>query len=208
MGELTLIPARRGKGAFVGNGGSIRLINSFGYQVVDVWAFNQHDLKEFMSMEHCRVSLMSLVPKVGESLVTNKRRPILTLIEDLTDGVHDMLFAACDCYRYESLGCKEYHDNCADNLGSVFKELNLDLPELPCPFNAFQNSLPADGSKIIFKPSVAAPGQYITLRAEMDALVVFSCCPQDLVPVNGPGGGEPRGAHFQIVSTSDRGKEQ
>jgi uncharacterized protein YcgI (DUF1989 family) len=199
MGEPTLIPARRGKGAFVERGRGVKLINTFGYQVVDVWAFNSHDLHEYMSMEHCRASLMSLAPKVGESLVTNKRRPILTLVEDVTEGVHDMLFAACDRYRYEMLGCKEYHDNCTDNLGSVFAELKLELPEVPCPFNAFQNSVPADGSKITFKPPVAAPGQYISLRAEMDLLIVFSCCPQDLVPVNGPGGGEPRGAHFQIL---------
>jgi uncharacterized protein len=199
MGELTSIPARRGKGAFVERDRSIKLINTFGYQVVDVWAFNRHDLREVMSMEHCRASLMSLVPKVGESLVTNKRRPILTLVEDVTEGVHDMLFAACDRYRYEALGCKEYHDNCTDNLISIFTELQLKLPEVPCPFNAFQNSVPTVGSRITFKPPVAAPGQHITLRAEMDLLVVFSCCPQDLVPVNGPGGGEPRGAHFQIL---------
>jgi uncharacterized protein len=200
MGEHTLIPARRSKGAFVDRGGIIKLINTYGYQVVDVWAFNRYDLHEFMSMEHCRASLMALFPKVGQSLVTNKRRPILTLTEDVTDGVHDMLYAACDRYRYESLGCKEYHDNCTDNLSSTFKELKLELPEVPCPFNAFQNSVPVGASgKIEFHPPVAKPGQHITLRAEMDLLIVFSCCPQDLVPVNGPGGGKPRGAHFQIM---------
>ncbi|HLI11671.1 MAG TPA: urea carboxylase-associated family protein [Alphaproteobacteria bacterium] len=200
MDEPTLIPARRGKGAFVDRGRNVKLINTYGYQVVDTWAFNKHDLSEFMSMEHCRSALMSLTPKVGESLVTNKRRPILTLVEDTTDGVHDMLFAACDRYRYELLGCKEYHDNCTDNLATVFKELSLTLPETPCPFNAFQNSVPEGTTgKIKFLPPVAKPGQYIVLRAEMDLLIAFSCCPQDLVPVNGPAGGEPRGAHFEIL---------
>lgn len=199
MNEPVLIPARRGKGAFVERGATIKLINTFGYQVVDVWAFNRHDLREFMSMEHCRTALMSLAIKVGDALVTNKRRPILTLTEDLTGGVHDMLFSACDRYRYEGLGCKEYHDNCTDNLAAVFKEIQLDLPEVPSPFNAFQNSYPSGESrKIEFQPPVAAPGQYISLRAEMDLVIVFSCCPQDIVPVNGPGGGDPRGAHFQI----------
>jgi hypothetical protein len=27
----------------------------------------------------------------------------------------------------------------------------------------------------------------VTLRAEMDAIVVLSACPQDLDPINGPG---------------------
>ena len=200
MNEPILIPARRGNGAFVDRGRSIKLINTYGYQVVDVWAFNKDDLQEFMSMEHCRVSLMSLFPKAGQCLVTNKRRPILTLTEDATDGVHDMLYAACDRYRYEQLGCKEYHDNCTDNLAAIFKQMRLELPEVPCPFNAFQNSIPVGASgKIEFHPPVAGPGQHIMLRAEMDLLIAFSCCPQDLVPVNGPGGGEPRGAHFQVM---------
>lgn len=34
-------------------------------------------------------------------LCTNKRRPILTLLED-TCGVHDTLIAACDIYRYQA----------------------------------------------------------------------------------------------------------
>jgi len=32
---------------------------------------------------------------------------------------------------------------------------------------------------------VSKAGDYVVLRAEMDAFVVMSACPQDLVPVNG-----------------------
>src|SRR5438105_10448182 len=51
---------------------------------------------EFMSMEHARVAMGRILPKVGDTLVTNRRRPILTLIEDTSGGVHDTLLAACD----------------------------------------------------------------------------------------------------------------
>lgn len=50
-------------------------------------------------MEHTRPSIRRLVPCVGDSLLTNQRRPILTVLED-TCGVHDTLMAACDVYRY------------------------------------------------------------------------------------------------------------
>ena len=52
-------------------------------------------------------------------MVTNRRRPILKIMEDTAPGTHDTLLAACDryCYRYELLGCKEYHRNCADTTG-------------------------------------------------------------------------------------------
>jgi len=197
MGELIVIPARRGKGSIVNKGQIIKLINTHGGQVVDTWAFNRSDLREFLSVEHCRPVVGGLMVKVGHSLVTNKRRPILTLVEDTSPGIHDMLYAACDRYRYEMLGCQEYHDNCTDNLASVFREMGLQQPETPCPLNIFQNSVPDPVTGVInLAPSVAAPGDYVTLRAEMDLLIVFSCCPMDITPVNGL---MPREAHFQII---------
>jgi len=200
MNGLVTIPARHGKAAVAKAGQMIRLINTHGYQIVDTWAFNAHDVNEFMSMEHCRVALNSLRPKVGQSLVTNKRRPIITLIEDTTTGVHDMLLAACDRYRYQLLGCIDHHDNCSDNLVAALRELDIEPPEIPCPFNIFQNT-PVDpvSNEIRFLPSVAKPGQYVRLRADMDLVIAFSACPQDLTPVNGPSGGKPMEAHFEIL---------
>jgi len=200
MATLITIPARHGKASFVNNGQMIRVINTHGYQIVDTWAFNRQDMKEFMSMEHCRVSLKSLRPKVGQSLVTNKRRPILTVLEDTTAGVHDMLLAACDRYRYEELGCKEHHDNCTDNLAAALNELGLEPLETPCPFNLFQNTPPDPVTgEIQFLPPVAKPGQYVTLRAEMGLVIAFSACPQDMIPVNGPRGGKPTEAQFELL---------
>ena len=43
---------------------------------------------------------------VGDVFVTNQRRPILTLLEDTSPGVHDTLMSACDRYRYDLLGCE------------------------------------------------------------------------------------------------------
>jgi uncharacterized protein YcgI (DUF1989 family) len=36
----------------------------------------------------------------------------------------------------------------------------------------------------------------VTLRAELDVLVVLSACPQDLAPTNGPG---PADAHYELT---------
>ena len=46
-----VIPARRGKAAFVRRGQTLTVINTHGEQVVDTWAFYRNDLTEFMSME-------------------------------------------------------------------------------------------------------------------------------------------------------------
>ena len=56
-------------------------------------------------MEHSRAGMLHLIPHVGDTLLTNRRRPILTLLEDTAGNVHDTLMAACDRWRYEGLGC-------------------------------------------------------------------------------------------------------
>ena len=196
--SLIAIPARRGKASLVARGQSVRVINTHGQQVVDTWAFRRGDLTEFMSMEHSRTSLGRIIPAVGQSMVTNRRRPILTLVGDTSGGIHDTLLAACDRYRYELLGCEEYHDNCTDNLAAALAELGLTPPETPSPWNLFMNIPVAPDGSVGFEPPVSRPGDHLTLRAEMDCVVVFSACPQDIVPINGVDC-VPTEAHFQVI---------
>jgi len=151
-----------------------------------------------MSMEHSRVALERIIPGIGDALVTNRRRPILTLVEDTSGGVHDTLFAACDRWRYEVLGCKEYHDNCSDNLAAGLAGLGLTPPETPAPLNLFMNIPVVDGNRVEVRPPVSTPGSYVTLRAEMDCIAAFSACPQDMVPVNGLEM-RPTEAHVEIL---------
>ncbi|HEU0215463.1 MAG TPA: urea carboxylase-associated family protein [Stellaceae bacterium] len=191
------IPARRGKAAHLARGQSVRIVNTTGQQVVDTWAFNAADLGEFMSMEHSRVAIGHIIPTVGDTLVTNRRRPVLTLVEDNSGGIHDTLFAACDRWRYELLGCTGYHDNCTDNLAAALAELGLAAPTTPAPLNLFMNIPVIDGNRVEVRPPVSTPGSHVVLRAEMDCVVAFSACPQDMVPVNGLAM-RPTHAHFAI----------
>jgi hypothetical protein len=192
------IPARKGKAVRLRKGQRIKVINTKGQQVVDTWAFNSEGMHEFMSMEHSRVAIGRIIPAVGDALVTNRRRPILALVEDTSGGVHDTLFAACDRWRYEMLGCTEYHDNCTDNLAAGLTELGLSSPETPAPLNLFMNIPVVDGNRVEVRPPVSTPGSYVTLRAEMDCIVAFSACPQDMLPVNGLDM-RPTEAHFEIL---------
>jgi uncharacterized protein YcgI (DUF1989 family) len=41
------------------------------------------------------------------------------------------------------------------------------------------------------------PGGYVRLRAEMDIVIAFSACPQDILPINGKAG-RPVEAHFTV----------
>ena len=176
-----------------------------GPQVADTWAFALPELDEFLSTEHTRSCLDRLAPRIGEAFYSNRRRPILTMVEDTSPGCHDLLMSACDVGRYTLLGHRGYHANCIDNLGAALKELGLQARELPSPVNVFENvTIGTDGTLHIEPPRVR-PGESLTLRAEMDLVLVVSACPMDIVLTNGsdrrpkpidvsvmPGGESPR----------------
>ncbi len=196
--QSLVIPARRGKAAFVNQGQTVTVVNTHGAQVVDTWAFTRANLGEFMSMEHTRAGLCRMIPAVGDALLTNHRRPILTLQKDTSGGIHDTLMAACDVFRYQSLGCTEYHDNCTDNLAQGLRDLGLTVPETPSPLNLFMNIPWTAAGTLSFEPPVSTPGSYVVLRAEVDLVIAFSACPQDILPINGVDR-KPTEAHFAIT---------
>jgi uncharacterized protein YcgI (DUF1989 family) len=76
--QMVTIPAPSGKAARVQQGQKITVVNTHGSQV--------EDTAEWMSMEHSRAYYMKLRPEVGDTLVTNGRRPILSLVEDTSGG--------------------------------------------------------------------------------------------------------------------------
>ena len=199
--DLVTIPAGHGKAARLAAGQKIKLVNSHGTQVVDCWAFNAYDLAEYMSMESSRVWNLRLNPKLGDVFVTTQRRPILTLVEDTTPGIHDTFCAACDRYRYALLGVEGYHRNCQDNMFEGMAELGVTPPfPIPASWNIFMN-IPVLEDRVSFdvRPTQCKPGDYIVIRAEMDCYVAFSACPQDILPIHGEGGAPPRDCHFQAL---------
>ncbi|WP_300033862.1 urea carboxylase-associated family protein [uncultured Roseobacter sp.] len=186
-GRLYTLPARCGIALRLRAGQQLRILNPSGHQVCDFWAFAAEDLSEHLSMAHLHTSLGSVFPRPGDALVSGLRRPLMTLTEDSSPGVHDTVVASCDPARYRDLGCAGYHDNCADNLRMALAAIGLQAPRVPAPFNIWMNvPIGADGS-VHFAPPVSAPGDHVTLRAETPVIAVMSACPQDMTPVNGAG---------------------
>lgn len=172
---------------------------------------------EFMSMAHCRAKLLKLIPSVGDVLVSQKRAPLVKLIEDTSPGVHDTLIAACDRWRYSELGVETYHESCTDNCwdalgalasglgdseeGEILQGLSVRMGgRVPDPFNLFMNipvTQEGDGAKrgISFEAPLTNPGDYVVLEALRDVVVVMSACPQGVIDINGK---EPVDAHFEV----------
>jgi uncharacterized protein YcgI (DUF1989 family) len=112
---MPIIKGGEGAAFRLKQGEQARITNTHGSQVVDVFAHNASDLAESLSIQHSRNVWYRLQPCQGDQLWTQLRRPILTLVEDTSPGVHDTLFPCCDATRYNQLGVKGYHRNCADN---------------------------------------------------------------------------------------------
>lgn len=179
------IPAGSGKAVRLQAGQAVKLVNTHGSQVVDTWCLSQADLSEHLSVEHTRRMLMRLFPKVGDSLYSNRRNPLLSLEQDTAACKHDMLLACCDPWLYRHYGCPPGHANCHDNCQSALAELNVEGHAVPNPVNLWMNIPVIENERIAVDPPVSRPGDYVVLRALCDVIVIFSACPMDITPING-----------------------
>jgi uncharacterized protein YcgI (DUF1989 family) len=186
IAETLHVPAREGRAARVDAGDRFRIIDVEGGQVADTWAFVAGDPGEYHSAQHTRAVVDRLFPRPGEQFVTNRRRPILTLEEDNSPGIHDMLIAACDPARYEGLGVQGRHASCEENLHRALGALGVQpIPRFaPQPINLFMNTPARADGTIEWLPAETQAGDHVVLRAELDLIVAVSACPQDIVGIN------------------------
>ena len=197
------VPPRCGVAVRVTAGLSIRVINTHGTQVCDFWALCDGSLHEFLSMAHCHTETGGIMPSVGDVMVSNRRRPMLTILSDDSPGVHDTVIASCDWPRYQVLGCTEYHDNCADNFRMALMAIGEAAVHVPDPFNLWMNIPVSPQGRISWEAPVSSAGHSIVMRAETDIITIMSACPQDLTPVNGDGLA-PTELHFRIEGQPER----
>ena len=76
------IPGGHGWAVPLAAGNAVRLVNTFGSQVVDTWALAHHDTSEYLSVEHTRRMIASLFPKQGDIFHSNRRSKMLCLEKD------------------------------------------------------------------------------------------------------------------------------
>jgi uncharacterized protein YcgI (DUF1989 family) len=180
-----VLKATRGAAVKLCKGEAISIINLHGNQVVDAWAINLTDPSECIALEHTRSINSQIFFDTGMTLVSNLRRPMLTMIEDTTPGRHDTLLCPCNAAIYQELGCTEYHRNCTDNFHEALAEHGVKCTYTPASLNLFMNVPVAEDGSVQRVPPHSKAGDHVTLRAEMDLMVVMSACPQDITLVNG-----------------------
>ena len=181
------MPGGEGRAVLVRAGQIARVTDVMGGQVGDLFAVSEADPGEYASAGHTRPAIRKLFPRPGDPVLTNRRRPILTVREDTSPGRHDMLYAACDPARYASLGAAPGHRSCAGNLVEALGAYNTALVTVPQPLNVFMDVAPERDGTLVSHPASSRAGDFIEFRAELDCLVVLSSCPMDIVPISAGG---------------------
>jgi uncharacterized protein YcgI (DUF1989 family) len=175
-----VVPAREGRAVRVGKGQMIRIATPKGAQAADFFAYNAASPAEWLSANHTWVTTFNVKPRQGDVLISRFRRPMLKFVRDGAAGVHDMMIAACDQFRYEFFGHKGPHASCSENLCVAMRREGHQVDVIPQPVNFFTHTkVEADGS-FTSPPNPVPPGAFVELEALMDLICVVSSCPFDL----------------------------
>ena len=170
----------------VAQGESLVLVDLEGQQAIDFLCYNAGDPAERYHAPNTIKLQGNIYLGRGSVLQSVRARPMMTVVED-TCGGHDTIFGCCsfelDDVRYGARNPRA----CQQNFESELARHGLGAAAVVPNINFFMRvPVSADGSAAI-DDGWSKPGDHVTLRAEMDVLVVISNCPEALNPATGDG---------------------
>lgn len=188
--SVIIVPAREGRAFRVEKGQQFKVITPKGSQPCDFFAFSVEDIGEWLHPNITWTFTRHTKPMQGDVFLSRFRRPMIDFVEDGASGIHDMMIAACDQFRYEQLGFSGNHENCADNLCNAMRREGYNVDVIPQPVNLFTNTKVDEmGTFLSVADPQVKPGGYVLFEAKMDLICTASACPYDLAredwPVNG-----------------------
>jgi len=188
--ETIIAPSQEGRSFRVKKGQQFKVITPKGSQPCDFFAFNAENVQEWLHANITWTWTRHTKPMQGDTFLSRFRRPMIDFVEDGADGIHDMMIAACDQFRYEQLDFSGNHSNCADNLCNAMRRAGYNIDVIPQPVNLFTNTrVDENGTFLSVADPQVKPGGYVLFEAKMDLICAVSACPYDLArddwPVNG-----------------------
>jgi uncharacterized protein YcgI (DUF1989 family) len=178
------VPGYEGRAVRLEQGNTFRVIDVEGCQIADMFVINADDHSEFFSPALTKQVIFRSVAQPGNYIYSNRRRPMLSFVDDTSPGPHDMSFAPCDPGFYIDLGGDALHPNCRDNFHKATAALDIKIDPPPDPFNLFQNTVATADGDFDVGATLSKAGDYVEFKAEMDVVVVITACSADL-PVEG-----------------------
>ena len=180
--ETTIVPPKEGRAFHVARGRRIRITTPKGHQAADFFAYNAASIAEWLSPPHTWIASCSITPRPGDVFLSRFRRPMLKMLEDGAEGIHDMLLPACDQFRYEFFGYEGPHPSCSDNLMTAMRREGHEIIVIPQPVNFFTNTNVDPKGRLVAPQNIVKPGAHVELEALIDTICVVSSCPFDITP--------------------------
>lgn len=180
-----VIPARHPWSHVVMQGQILRIEDLGGNQAVDFLVYNADDTSERYSAQDTIAAQGNIYLTTGSKLLTNDGRPIMTILYD-TCGRHDTSGGACSCESNSvRFGLdKKYQHACVENFLTALAPYGMGKRDMVSNINFFMNVPISEDGTLEIVDGISAPGSTVDLRAEMNALVAISNCPQMNNPCN------------------------
>lgn len=181
-----VLPATRPWAMVVKRGQCLRIVDLGGNQAVDFLVYNAKDPAERYSAPETIRAQNNLFLTTGSQLYSNDGEVLMTIVAD-TVGSHDTSGGACSCESNSvRFGLdKKYQHACVENFLTALGWYGLGKRDMVSNINFFMNVPVSEDGTLEIVDGISDPGSMVDLRAEKDALVVISNCPQMNNPCNG-----------------------
>ena len=172
--------------AVVPAGATLEIVDLEGNQAVDFLVYNAADTAERYSAPDTIVAQRGIFLTTDSVLRSNLDHPLMTIVADEV-GRHDTIGGACskesNTLRY---GQHTRHQHaCVENFLTEGARWGLGKRDLVSNVNWYMNVPVEEDGTLGIVDGLSAPGRSLTLRAEIDVLVLVSNCPQINNPCNG-----------------------
>jgi uncharacterized protein len=181
-----VVPACSSWSAIVRAGEVLDIIDLHGNQAVDCLLYCADDHTQRYSAQATVTAARNIFLTTGSVLRTDAGMPLMTVVADDV-GNHDTIAGACsqesNTLRY---GHHTAHQHaCVENFLTAAAKWGLGKRDLVSNINWFMNVPVEPDGTLGIVDGRSAPGKRVSLRAEIDTLVLVSNCPQINNPCNG-----------------------
>jgi hypothetical protein len=184
------VPPGDGWADVVARGQVLRIVDLSGKQGVDFLCYSAADREERYHAANTMKKARTLLLTTGHVLYSDMARPMFTIIGD-TCGRHDTIGGCCSAPSNLLMYGVPDVPGCRETFLRLLGRYGMGRRDIVANVNFFSNvPVAPDGrlAETVFVEGLSRPGDFVDLRAEMDALAMVSNCPQ----VNNPcTGGDP-----------------
>jgi urea carboxylase-associated protein 1 len=178
-----IVPAGAPWTGIVRQGQVLRITDLEGQQAVDFLCYNAANPEERYHAPNTVKAAGSIFLTTGHTLYSDVARPMFVIVEDQFGG-HDTIGGCCSAPSNQMLYGVSNCPGCRENFLTGLARHGLGRRDIVPNVNFFMRvPVTADGSAAVAL-GVSPPGCEVALRAEMDAIVALSNCPQVNNPCN------------------------